>query len=573
MLNRRRFLENCGLLAAASYYPAVLQASESGAVRNPRARELKADVVIIGGGLGGCAAAKAACRAGATVILTEPTDWIGGQLSQQAVPPDEHGWIESFGAPASYRDFRNKVRQYYRDHYPLTEAARQRKNLNPGNGSVSRLCHEPRTALAVLDALLAPEISRGKLTLLLNTSPVSADGVDDRVRTITCRNQAGQPWVLHADYFVDASEEGDVLPLTKTEYVVGAESQSETGEPHAAENADPNNVQSFTWCFLIDHLVGEDHTIERPEQYEFWKEHVPNLTPPWSGRLLDLSYSSPKTLEPRALQFVPCGRDTEAPKTKTLNLWLYRRLIHRSNFVAGSYASDITCVNWPQNDYMLGSIIDVPAAERAKHLRQSQQLSLSLLYWLQTEAPRPDGGQGWKGLRLRHDAVGTSHGLAKYPYIRESRRIKAAFTVKEEHVSAAERRKVLGETTKPLLGKPFFDSVGIGSYHLDLHPSSGGDNYIDFASVPFQIPLGALLPQRVQNLMPACKNIGTTHISNGCYRLHPVEWSIGEAVGLLCGYAMNKRVAPHEIRNKRALLGDFQSFLTRQGVGLSWENR
>ena len=38
-----------------------------------------------------------ALRNGMRVVLTEETDWIGGQLTSQAVPPDEHPWIESFG--------------------------------------------------------------------------------------------------------------------------------------------------------------------------------------------------------------------------------------------------------------------------------------------------------------------------------------------------------------------------------------------------------------------------------------------------------------------------------------------
>ena len=41
------------------------------------------------------------------VILSEETDWLGGQLTQQAVPPDEHPWIESFGCTASYRQLAN----------------------------------------------------------------------------------------------------------------------------------------------------------------------------------------------------------------------------------------------------------------------------------------------------------------------------------------------------------------------------------------------------------------------------------------------------------------------------------
>src|SRR5205823_9990411 len=99
--------------------------------------ELSADVAIIGASVGGCAAALAALRNGMRVVLTEETDWIGGQLTSQGVPPDEHPWIEQFGCTRSYRDYRNAVRQYYRRHYPLTEPARARTELNPGNGSVS----------------------------------------------------------------------------------------------------------------------------------------------------------------------------------------------------------------------------------------------------------------------------------------------------------------------------------------------------------------------------------------------------------------------------------------------------
>ena len=116
----------------------------------------------------------------------------------------------------------------------------------------------------------------------------------------------------------------------------------------------------------------------------------------------------------------------------------------------------------------------------------------------------------------------------------------------------------------------FPDSVGIGHYRIDLHPSTGGDNYIDIASLPFQIPLGALLPRRVENLLPACKNLGVTHITNGCYRLHPVEWNIGEAVGALAAFCVTKNRVPHEVRAKAELLKEFQGQLTDQGVRLVW---
>ena len=104
------------------------------------------DILIVGGGTGGCAAAMAATSMGLRVVMTEPYAWIGGQLTSQAVPPDEHSWVEQFGITRSYRALRNGVRQYYRDHYPLTEKSRAWGDLNPGAGYVSRLCHEPRVS-------------------------------------------------------------------------------------------------------------------------------------------------------------------------------------------------------------------------------------------------------------------------------------------------------------------------------------------------------------------------------------------------------------------------------------------
>lgn len=218
---------------------------------------------------------------------------------------------------------------------------------------------------------------------------------------------------------------------------------------------------------------------------------------------------------------------------------------------------------------MLGNLVGVTDKEFKQHVNNAKQLSLSLLYWLQTEAPRPGGRQGWPGLRLRKDIMGTEDGMAKYPYVREARRIKALFTVKEEHVGVANRILVAGKAAAARAAE-FKDSVGVGSYHIDLHPTSGGQNYIDFDSLPFQIPLGALLPQRMENLLPANKNIGTTHITNGCYRLHPVEWSIGEAVGSLAAFAINKKVMPREVHEKPARLQEFQSMITSQGIEIKW---
>lgn len=528
------------------------------------ARELKADVAVIGAGTGGCAAALAALRNGLRVVMTEETDWIGGQLTAQAVPPDEHPWIESFGGTQAYRRYRNSVRDYYRANYPLTAEVRANAQFNPGGGSVSKLTHEPPVSLAVLRAMLQPYISAGSLTLLLNRKPVAADVSGDRVNAVAVRGADGRLQTIQAPYFIDATEMGDLLPLAKCEYAIGFESRKETGEPSAPEAAQPQNQQSFTVCFAIDHVPGEDHRGEKPAEYDFWRDYVPQMKPVnWPGKLLSWKMANPQTLAERAVYFDPTE---DASRPGQLNLWIYRRIARTGNYERGFLRSDISLVNWPQNDYWLGNLIDVPAAEAAKHLERGRQLSLSLLYWMQTEAPRLDGKQGWPGLRIRPDMTGTDDGLAKYPYIRESRRIKAELTVVEQHVSTAVRKK----EGKGEAAEVYPDSVGVGSYRIDLHPSSGGDNYIDVSSLPFQIPLGSLLPVRLQNLLPASKNLGTTHITNGCYRLHPVEWNIGESAGMLVAEALRLKTAPRAIRKDPKRLAEFQARLVAQGIEIAW---
>jgi hypothetical protein len=239
-------------------------------------------------------------------------------------------------------------------------------------------------------------------------------------------------------------------------------------------------------------------------------------------------------------------------------------------FRAGAYRSDVTLVNWGMNDYSFGTLCDVSAATAATHIARAKSLSRSLLYWLQTEAPRPDGGVGWKGLRLRPDVVGTADGMAMYPYIRESRRIAAEFTVLEQHVTADGRMHDSGLTRDAVTAMPYDDSVGIGHYNMDLHLTTHGDRGRYGATLPFQIPLGALLPQRMENLLPACKNLGVTHLTNGCYRLHPIEWNIGESVGALAAFCNLRRTSPRAVRHRTTLLRDYQQLLERDGVRLQW---
>src|SRR5207249_3816429 len=113
---------------------------------------------------------------------------------------------------------------------------------------------EPRVALATLQAMLAPHLASGRVQLLLEHKAVRADTGRDRVYSVTVRSlRSGHEHVLSAPYFLDATELGNLLPLTGTEFVTGFESQRVTSEPHAPANAQPNNHQAFTCCFAIEY--------------------------------------------------------------------------------------------------------------------------------------------------------------------------------------------------------------------------------------------------------------------------------------------------------------------------------
>ena len=511
------------------------------------------------------AAALAAATRGLNVLLTDEMPIPGGQLTSQGVPPDEHQWIEEQGAPRSYQQFRRRVRQVY-----AREWKESADGLNPGACGVSRICHAPSVATQVLTDMLGEHARR--IQFLPRTIPVFAGGHRDHIQALQLRSlETGHAFWVEAPVFIDATERGDLLPLTGTEYVTGSEGQAAYGEPHATAEADPANEQAFTWCAAIgfdpdfDPDRGatpgglDEALLQPPSSFAYWRDALPELVPAWPGKLLDLTYSNPITLEPRRLDFDP----RPGAETERFNLWVYRRLqtAGRTWPVRGG----VSLLNWPQNDYLGGRLIDVPETERIRHEEAARDLTRSLIHWLRTEVERPDGGRGWPGLFPMPGILGTPDGLAMAPYIRESRRIRARTTVHEHHVGEEARRSV-GLTE----AEHFPDSVGVGHYRIDLHPSTAGDNYIDVAALPFEIPLGALIPIRVDNLIAAAKNIGTTHITNGCYRLHPVEWSIGEAAGALAARCLATSESPHAIHGSPEQVQALQDDLVRGGAQLRW---
>lgn len=514
------------------------------------ASRVACQVLVVGGGTGGTAAALAALRAGCRVILTEETDWLGGQFTSQGVSAlDEHDHIEAFGGTASYYDLRRRLR----DHYRATagEAGRQ-PDFNPGNCWVSRLAFEPRVAAQVLTQMLEPYADR--LTILYRCKAVAAQVSGDRIDQVTVMGLDDRRLhCIRADQVIDATELGDLLPLTGAEHVVGAETVAQTGEPQAQPvEAKRHCVQSFTYTFACERRPeGERHVVDRPDRYAHDR-----ATQPFSLRIEvhggEIYGETSGWLDYRLFDTMPGTKG---------GLWTYRRLLDRGAFATG-VAHDVTMFNWPGNDYRDRSLLEGSEIEVAQALQEAKRVSLGFLHWLQTEAPATAQRSGAPEIRLRADVMDTADGLSKHPYIRESRRIVALKTIVEQEVSAHHQ--------PGLRAAHFADSVGVGWYPIDIHRSGPDDVGASCRTRPFQIPLGALIPVRLVNLLAGGKNLGSTHITNGCYRLHPVEWNVGEAAGAVAAFSLDRGVTPASVWRNPDLRAGFQRLLLAEGVPLAW---
>jgi hypothetical protein len=506
-------------------------------------RRIRCDIFIAGGGMGGVAAAIAAVKAGAKVCLSEETSWLGGQMTAQGVSAlDENYLVETSGATATYLALRKAIRSHYREI--AAEKAAENDRLDPGNCWVSRLAFEPQVALAKLDELLAPATKKQQLRIFPRHKVVALRIERGKIKgALAVDLDTGNFIEFRPGICLDATELGDLLPLAAVPYNTGAESREQTGEPHAPTEANQENVQDFVYPFVVEFRQGERHVIDKPNHYDEFLAQ---------GKFTFAGYK---------MFAETTFTDPSGSTAKRLPFWNYRRLIASENFPSSQYKHDIAMINWESNDLRGQNIVDQPAELVADRLTMAKDLSLGFLYWLQTEAPRDDGGKGYGELFLRTDILGSPDGLSKYPYIRESRRIKAVLTVIEQNIAAA-----FNETAR---AKTFADSVGIGLYPIDIHGAqdvAGAGQ----ASRPFQIPLRAMVQKQIANLIPACKNIGTTHVTNGAYRLHPVEWAIGEAAGHLAAICLSKRTVPYRLSSNRLKLRQLQLSLLNAGAPVFW---
>ena len=312
---------------------------------------------------------------------------------------------------------------------------------------------------------------------------------------------------IEATILIDGTDLGDIAAVAGAGFDVGMDSKASTGEAMAPEQAN-TVIQDLTYVAILkDYGPNTDRTISRPKGYapsEFYCSCKAN-----------------------------CTDDTAHPCETMLT---YAKL-----------PRDKYMINWPiiGNDYYVNAI-DFSPAERTAAYEEAKLQTLQFVYYIQHEL-------GYKNLGLADDEFPTVDSLALMPYHREGRRIKGKVRVNVNHI------------LQPFEDQLYRTGVIVGDYPIDHHHDKyEGAPEIDFPAVPsFNIPLGALVPEKIENLIIADKAISVTNIVNGSSRLQPVVLQIGQTAGLLAAMAIKAQKAPDQIpiRTVQQAVLDYKGYL------------
>jgi len=501
------------------------------------------DVVIVGASFGGVAAALAAASDPKVhVALLEASQWVGGQATAQGVTRwDEAGMdlMETTGSTNSYRNLRHLIRAWYRSNATLSSYGANAQYLNPGMAQTNYpFAPDPGVARNILLSLIG-DLS-GTLDLRLGTTVTAVSVQNGSVNSIT--TSSGDTYM--ARVYLDATDLGDLLPLAGIAWKIGAEAQSDTSEPGAPPDAHPEWIQPVTVPIALEHRPdGENHVLPKPANYD-------DIAAKQNFRVVDGDISG-------VFSVLPGGEET---------LFGYRQFLDSRNFNDSNYQYDRTTLNVGSNDYQDATLPTGDPNRDAAVYQGACDVSVAFAYWLQTQCPRDDkSGQGYPNLAVCTDTFGTANGCAPQAYIRESRRIDAQTRIIQQDIDAS---SFPSGTPR---ARNYADSCGIGWYGIDVHAASGpGTPWAGFSTLHFQVPLGALLPKELNNFVAACKNIGTTHLTSGAYRVHPVEWAIGEAAGVLAAFCTTQQVAPQDVWSQADRCASYQYRLLARGVPIFW---
>ena len=525
---------------------------------------LTCSLLVVGGSTAAYSATLSALKLNVDVCLVQPQKMVGGQFTAQGLPASDDGNLlkqaSSFSTVEGEKFAISKSQQWFRRRQRQLQPVQGKAQQNPGGAWVCPMTTTPVTAATALNESLIPYLESGKLRLVPDSEPVevlmiaASDTELQRVSGVSFQHRfTGSRFMVNALVTLEATDFGDLLELANVPSRVGQESRNDTGEAILGDRALPECQQSFTFNVVVEHTApGGGKKMAAPQGYDRdpWLDPDEFTSDYWFQR--SSSWQKHDFFEP-------------------FGIFRYRRILRQSLNEKIVSVGDVAVINWgtsphPQkvqccgNDFRRGHLIGISREERRVLIQQARDRAQAYIYYLQTH--------GVPDLKPRGDLTWSPDGIALEPYIREARRGIALTTIRHEDVA---------ETFFPdqARARCFDDSLGVGQYHyLDLHgnlvPGHVSPKGKDVIALPFSLPAKSLVPMTTDGLVLSAKSIGTTHITNAAYRMHPMEWAIGEASGFLAVFAVWTGESPRRIVETLPLMRKLQGFITRNGAPIFW---
>ena len=580
----------------------------------PPAEEVwECEVVVVGGSLGGVAAATQSMKSGAKTCLIELTPWFGGQVSSQGVSAidESRAMREQQNFSKSWTDFKQLIKQQT-VQLPTWVRLPDTKTVTELNSCwVGKLCFSPQAGAAA--ALQQLKVYASKAPGSRWGSSIAFKGAEfDRsgqeitavyaVRRTPQRSDYMiqgrlsaelESWYAWADdavfdktplrlqapankrmVVIDATDTGEVVGWAGIPHRLGSDSRASTGEYHAAKLNNPDCTQAFTFPFVMG--INDDGGNSRST--------LKSLVEKYEGGYARHEHERDYSL----MRF---------PAFKERSFFNYRRIVSTTKndpIWSAPVPGDLTIVNWNRgNDWtvmdppliLTDSRIDASGQRQnwaggisVVALRHAEEHALIFAEWLMdTKAQSSEFPLTY--LSGTESPLGTVSGLSMVPYIREGRRIlgRPAYGQRQFMMREADLRlDITG-------GRDFSaTAVAVTHYDMDIHgcryrngePSweASSAPALEHKVRPVEIPLESLIPQGVDNLLIGNKGIAVTHIANAVTRVHHGEWSIGAAAGTTAGWLIKKAppgITPDAIVSQN-LFPELRQYLVSQGLRPEW---
>lgn len=495
-------------------------------ITSPSHAATEADVIVYGSTPGGFCAAIAAAREGASVIMLEPTDHVGGVNTGGLCFSDSNQTVRST-VMGLFDEWHRRIEQDYQS----------RGVTLPYDVSVkdqSKWSYEPHVAARVTQQML----DEAKVTVL--TERVLESVIKSGSRIQSLRTSDGD---FSAKVFIDGTYEGDLMAAAGVSWTIGREGKSEYGESLAGkqftkrqmnisgldddgnplplitttdagpvDQGDSNvMVYSFRLCLTADPknrvpMPEPDHYD--PARFEAVRRHLRNNG---SGVGFDL-YD------------VPGGK------------------LDGNNSIGGQFSFGFVgaCNGWSEAD----------AEKRQQIWEAHKQYTLEFFKFLTTDPSVPESTRKhYARLGLCKDEFAKYGHFSPQLYVREGRRMKGMYVVSQNDILVDQQKE---------------DPIVVSSFPIDSHDCQrvalrdGG--VINEGTIfpvrmkgkrhgyPYHIPYRAILPvpSECSNLLVPVA-LSCTHVAISSIRVEPTWMILGQSAGIAAAMAADKEVAVQEL--------------------------